>query len=313
MILQNQFGLINPSEILISKKQKTILEPLIEKSIHSVRTTKIDEWIFNYDYANDILKDQFKTQTLKGFGVETLDAGLVAAGTVLNYLRDTQKANLSHINKIARYNPSDYMQLDFATKRNLEITFTMQEGTREGSLISILDKTETAMGGRMLKKWITAPLRKLEPILQRQECVNELFGNKSLRKNLKNELKEIGDLERLISRICTGRATPREIVNIKLSLKKIPLIKQLLDQTKTETLKAINEKLDELEKTIERIEIAITDEPPLSVGDGGVIREGFSAELDELRDLSINAKTWIANLQKSERERTGISSLKSKL
>lgn len=308
--LENQFGLINPSEILISKKQKTILEPIIEKTFDSVRVTKIDEWIFNYDYANDILKDQFNTKTLKGFGVENLDAGLVAAGSVLNYLRDTQKANLSHINKIARYNPSDYMQLDFATKRNLEITFTMQEGTREGSLISILDKTETAMGGRMLKKWITAPLRKLEPILQRQECVNELYENKSLRKNLKNELKEIGDLERLISRVCTGRATPREIVNVKLSLKKIPLLKQLLDQSKTETLKAIHDKLDELEKLVERVEDSISDEPPLSVSDGNVIREGFSPELDELRDLSTNAKTWIANLQKTERERTGISSLK---
>ncbi len=308
--LENQFGLINPSEILISKNQKTILEPILEKNLESIRITKIDEWIFNYDYANDILKDQFKTKTLKGFGVENLDSGLIAAGSVLNYLRDTQKANLSHINKIARYNPSDYMQLDFATKRNLEITFTMQEGTREGSLISILDKTETAMGGRMLKKWITAPLRKLEPILQRQECVEDLYKNKSLRKNLKNELKEIGDLERLISRICTGRATPREIVNIKLSLKKIPLVKQLLDQTKTETLRAINNKLNELEKVVEKIETAVTDEPPLAVSDGGVIREGFSPELDELRDLSTNAKSWIANLQKSERERTGISSLK---
>ncbi len=308
--LSNQFGLINPSEILISKKQKTILEPIIEKTIQSVRTTKIDDWIFNNDYANDILRDQFNTKTLKGFGVDNLDAGLVAAGATLNYLRDTQKANLSHINKIARYNPSDYMQLDFATKRNLEITFTMQEGTREGSLISILDKTETAMGGRMLKKWISAPLRRLEPILQRQECVAEFFENKTLRKNLQNELKEIGDLERLISRVCTGRATPREIVNVKTSLNKIPLIKQLLDQADSKTLNAINEKLSALEPLVEKIETSITDEPPLSVADGGVIREGFSPELDELRDLSTNAKSWIANLQKSERERTGIPSLK---
>lgn len=308
--LINQFGLINPSEILISKKQKNILEALFPKAIDSVRITKIDDWIFNYDYANDILRDQFNTKTLKGFGVDTLDAGLVASGVILNYLRDTQKANLSHINKIARYNPSDYMQLDFSTKRNLEITFTMQEGTREGSLISILDKTETAMGARMLKKWISAPLRKLSPILQRQECVAEFVENKQLRKNIQNELKEIGDLERLISRICTGRATPRELVNLKTSLKKIPLLKQLLDQANTQTLRNINDRLIDLDRLIEIIENSITDDPPLSVSDGGVIREGYSPELDELRDLSINAKSWIANLQKTERERTGISSLK---
>lgn len=308
--LVNQFGLISPAEILISKKQKTIIEPIIEKATNSVRVTKIDDWIFNYDYANDILRDQFNTKTLKGFGIENLDAGLIAAGGVLNYLRDTQRANLTHINKIALYNPSDYMQLDYSTKRNLEITFTMQEGTREGSLISILDKTETAMGGRMLKKWISAPLRRLEPILQRQECVTEFFENKTLRKNLQNEFKEIGDLERLISRICTGRATPREIVHVKLSLKKIPLVKQLLDQAGSKTIKAINEKLIDLENLIEKIETSINDEPPLSIVDGGVIRKGFSLELDELRDLSTNAKSWIANLQKTERERTGISSLK---
>ncbi|MCZ7603871.1 MAG: DNA mismatch repair protein MutS [Melioribacteraceae bacterium] len=308
--LVNQFGLISPAEILISKKQKTIIEPIIEKATNSVRVTKIDDWIFNYDYANDILRDQFNTKTLKGFGIENLDAGLIAAGGILNYLRDTQRANLTHINKIALYNPSDYMQLDYSTKRNLEITFTMQEGTREGSLISILDKTETAMGGRMLKKWISAPLRKLEPILQRQECVTEFFENKTLRKNLQNEFKEIGDLERLISRICTGRATPREIVHVKLSLKKIPLVKQLLDQAGSKTIKAINEKLIDLENLIEKIETSINDEPPLSIVDGGVIRKGFSLELDELRDLSTNAKSWIANLQKTERERTGISSLK---
>lgn len=308
--LTAQFGLINPSEILISKKQKTILEPIIGKAIDSVRITKIDDWIFNLDYAGDILRDQFNTKTLKGFGIENLDAGLTAAGAVLNYLRDTQKANLTHLNKIARYNPSDYMQLDFATKRNLEITFTMQEGTREGSLISILDKTETAMGGRMLKKWISAPLRKLEPILQRQECVEEFVNKKTLRKNLQNELREIGDLERLISRICTGRANPREIVNLKTSLKKIPLIKQLLDQAESKTLRLLNDKLIDLEALVEKIELSISDDPPLSVSDGNVIREGYSAELDELRDLSMNAKSWIANMQKTERERTGIPSLK---
>jgi len=308
--LLQQFGHINPSEILISRNQKGILEPLIDRINQGIRITKNDEWIFSYEYGKDILLNHFNTKTLKGFGIENLNPGIVAAGAVLNYLKETQKANLSHINRIAAYNPSEYMLLDFATKRNLEITFTMQEGAREGSLISILDYTETAMGGRLLKKWVAAPLRKLEPILQRQQCVTELFEKKILRKNLTNEFKEIGDLERLISKVCTGRVNPRELVNVKTSMKKVPLLKQLLDQSASETLSRINEKLNDLEYLVEKIELAVTDEPSLSISDGNVIRHGYSPELDELRELSGNAKGWIANLQRTERERAGIPSLK---
>ncbi len=308
--LNQQIGSINPSEILIPKKYKNELEPIIQKFAPNSRITKIDDWIYNFDYASELLMNHFNTKTLKGFGIEGLHSAICSAGAVLNYLRETQKANLPHINKISRYNPSDYMLLDYSTKRNLEITFSMNEGEREGTLISILDKTETAMGGRMLKKWISAPLKKLEPILKRQECLEEFFNNKTLRKNLQNELSEIGDLERLTSKICTGRANPREMVNLKTSLKKIPLIKQLLDLTKVETLQVINQKLHTLDWLIEKIELAIADDPPLAVSDGGVIRKGFNPELDEIRSLSTNAKDWIANLQKTERERTKISSLK---
>ncbi|MEW6193718.1 MAG: DNA mismatch repair protein MutS [Bacteroidota bacterium] len=308
--LPQQLGSINPSEVLIPKKFKNELEPLIQKAIPGTRITKIDDWIFNLDFASELLMNHFNTKTLKGFGIENLQSAICSAGAALNYLRETQKANLPHINKISRYNPSDYMLLDFSTKRNLEITFTMNEGEREGSLISILDRTETPMGGRMLKKWITSPLKKLEPILKRQECVEEFFKNKTLRKNLKNELKEIGDLERLTSKVCTGRINPRELLNLKSSLKKIPLIKQLLDLSSVETLVAINQRLKNLESLIEKIELAISDDPPLAIADGGVIREGFNSELDEIRSLSKNAKEWISNLQRTERERTKISSLK---
>ena len=308
--LLQQFGLINPAEIIVSKIQKPVLNETLSKFAEGVRVTKIDEWIFNYDFAVDQLLNQFKTKTLKGFGVENLTAGLIAAGGVLNYLNETQKENLPHINKIGSYNPSDYMLLDFATKRNLEITFTMQEGSREGSLISILDKSETAMGGRLLKKWISAPLRMLKPIQHRHDCVEEFVNSKKLRENLKNELREIGDIERLTSKICTGRVNPREMVNLKLSLKKIPLVKQLLEQAKSDAVLNINYKLKELNSLVEKIEVALEDNPPLSLNEGGVIRDGYSPELDELRDLSHNAKGWIANLQKSERERTNIPSLK---
>jgi DNA mismatch repair protein MutS len=308
--IQQQIELINPSEILYQKKDKEQISSILQKINLSLRLTKVDDWVFNIDFSTDILTAHFKTVNLKGFGIESLYCGTVAAGVVLNYLQETQKVNLTHINKIRKYNPSDYMLLDFSTKRNLEITYTMQDGGREGSLISILDKTETAMGGRMLKNWITAPLRKLGPILKRQECVEEFFNNKPLRYKIINELKEIGDLERLISKVCTGRANPREVVAVKTSLKKIPLIKEYLKEFSTQTIIQINQSLHPLERLIDKIDKAIVDSPPLSLTDSGVINHGFSPELDELRDLSVNAKSWIANLQKTERERTGISSLK---
>ncbi|MDP2365748.1 MAG: DNA mismatch repair protein MutS, partial [Ignavibacteria bacterium] len=264
----------------------------------------------NFDFANELLKNHFKTVTLKGFGIEKLTAGIIAAGAVLNYLNETQRVNLSHLNRISLYNPSDYMILDYSTKRNLEITFSMQDGGREGSLISILDKTQTAMGGRLLKKWISAPLRDLDPIKKRHDSVEDLLKNKKVRKDLNESLKEIGDLERLISRICTGKATPREVVAMKSSLKKLPEIKQLVNGLKVPTLKNISDQLNPLENIVEKISAAIIDSPPSAINEGGIIRNGFSAELDELRDISLHGKEWIATLQQTERERTCIPSLK---
>lgn len=305
-----QIESISPSEVLTQKKDKDLITSYVNKVNSSIRISKLDDWIFNLDYANELLRVQFKTVTLKGFGIENLHAGIIASGAILNYLQETQKANLSHLSKIALYNPSEYMTLDHSTKRNLEITYSMQDGGREGSLISILDKTQTAMGARLLKKWISAPLRKLEPIQARLDSVEEIVQNKSVRKNLITHLKEIGDLERLISRICTARANPREIVALKSSLKKIPFLKEEMKSLKVKTIRQIADTLSPMEKSVEVIENAIVDFPPLSLIDGGVIKYGFSPELDELRDISIHGKDWIANLQKQERERTGISSLK---
>ena len=309
-VLNQQIETISPAEVVVQKRDKDILTSLLNKLNSSIRVTKQDDWIFNFDYAKDLLVNQFKTVNLKGFGVENFTPGIIASGAVLNYLQETQKENLSHLNKVSAYNPSEYMALDYSTKRNLEITFSMHDGGREGSLISILDKTETAMGGRLLKKWITAPLRKLEPILKRLESVENLVKNKRLRKSLLNELKEIGDLERLISKVCTGRANPREIVALKSSLQKIPAVKNLLTEASANTLIQLGGSLAPLDKLIALIQNSIVDTPPLSLADGGVIKNGFSPELDELRDISIHGKDWIANLQKIERERTGISSLK---
>ncbi|NWF49204.1 MAG: DNA mismatch repair protein MutS [Ignavibacteriaceae bacterium] len=305
-----QIESISPSEIVVRKKDKDELSLFVNKLNSNIRITKLDDWIFNFDYAYELLIMQFKTNNLKGFGIENLQWGIIASGAILNYLQETQKVNLVHLNKISQYNPSDYMLLDHSTKRNLEIVFSMHEGNREGTLISILDKTDTSMGGRLLKKWISAPLRKPEPIQKRLDSVEELVTKKKLRKNLKNELKEIGDLERLISRISTGRANPREIVSLKLSLKKIPQIKTLLSDCEVNTLKQIGEELQPLEPVVKKIQDAIVDNPPLSINDGGVIKANYSIELDEIRDVSFNGKKWIASLQKEERESTGISSLK---
>ncbi len=297
--LSEQIETINPAEIIVSKKQESELSALLARQNISVKLTKIDDWIFSDEYAKDILKEQFKTQTLKGFGIENLSSGIISAGSILHYLKDTQKSNLTHLTKISLYNPTEYMYLDLSTKRNLEILYTLQEGSREGSLISVLDKTKTAMGARLLKKWINAPLRNKTQIDKRLESVEDFYKNKKLRQNLQEEFKEIGDLERLISKVCTNRANPRELVYLKNSIRKIPLVKQLLDQSNSEVIALINSKMINLDEIFEKVELAIVDNPPLSLSDGGIIREGFNPELDELRNLSMNAKSWIANMQKS--------------
>lgn len=309
-LLGEQIESINPAEILIPKRDKEFLGNLITRINSGIRVTKLDDWIFNFDYANELLLNHFKTVTLKGFGVEKLTAGIIAGGATLNYLQETQKVNLSHLNRISLYNPSEYMTLDYSTKRNLEIIYTMQDGGRDGSLISILDKTQTAMGGRLLKKWVSAPLREIDPIKKRLDSVEAVLKDKRARKEINESLNEIGDLERLISRICTGRANPREVVAVKSSLKKIPDVKIALSKFNIPTLKQISETLSPLQNIVEKISNALIDSPPAAINEGGIIRSNFSPELDELRDISLHGKEWIAAYQQKERERTGISSLK---
>lgn len=308
--LSENIQLINPSEILYQRKDKETLEKILYKYGASIRLTKIEDWIFNLDFAKDILLNHFKTVTLKGFGIERLTSGLVAAGVVLHYLNETQKVNLSHINKISLYNPTDYMILDYATKRNLEIISSMQDGGKEGSLLSVLDETQTAMGGRLLKSWVSAPLRNVSAIKQRQNAVEELFNKKNKRKELLEILKEVGDLERLISKISTGKANPRDVVALKLSLEKIPKIKELLQDFSDSTLKKIYQSFEDLSDAVNKISEAILDNPSTSLNEGGIIKSGYSAELDELREIAFSAKDYLANLQQKERERTQIPSLK---
>ncbi|MFC2093607.1 DNA mismatch repair protein MutS, partial [Bacteroidota bacterium] len=316
--LLGQVNIINPTEILISKREKERIFKALnydpdapfsngdKKYIFS----KVDDWVFNQDYAFELLTNHFQTQSLKGFGIDGMNEGLIAAGCIVNYLNETQKKNLSHLKKIYNYDYTDYIILDPATKRNLEITTSISEGGREGTLISILDRTQTAMGGRLLKKWVARPLKKKELIEKRLNTVNDFFQNKIDRKKVIEELKSIADLERLISKISTGRAVPRDIVQLKISNRKISEIKKKLENFKSISITALKENLVELPELILEIEKVINENFISGIDKYGIINKGYNSELDELKDILINGKTWIENFQSKERKRTGINSLK---
>lgn len=308
--LIDQTGIIAPSEVLSPKRFREEVAATLKSAGSEARITKIDDWVFNKEYAKETLLKHFGTINLKGFGASELETAYPAAGAILHYLQETQKANLSHLKKLSLYNPSEYMVLDWATKRNLEITYSMVDGGKDGTLFAVLDKTETPMGGRLLKKWITSPLTQLAPIIQRQESVEALYNSKKTREKLKKSLSNIGDIERLISRICTGRAAPREIVALKYSLLEIPEIIKILHEVDNATISKLKESLVTLEDVTSKIDLAISDNPPISIFEGGVIKRGYSIELDEMREILYSGKDWITDLQKTERERSGISSLK---
>lgn len=308
--LAQQLEQMHPVELLTAKRHRDFANEIIRLIPEPPRITFIEEWVLNYDFARESLTLQFGTHSLKGFGVEHLSDGIIAAGAILHYLKETQRANVPHLKKVSLYNPDGFMHLDFATRRNLEITFSSNDGGREGSLISILDKTSTPMGARLLKKWISFPLRSLEDIINRQDAVAELKQFSNARASLFEQLQQIGDVERLISKVCTGRATPREVVHLKNAIKTVPALKTVLMPFSSGFLISIRSDLSPLTELCDAIEKTLVDFPPAALVEGGVIRGGFSAELDDLRDISLNGKDWIANYQKSERERTGINSLK---
>lgn len=316
--LPEQIDIINPTEILISKREKEkvfkALKINFDDTFGSEKPkyifTKLDDWVFNPDYARELLTNQFGTQSLKGFGIDDMSEGIIAAGCIMNYLNETQKNKLSHIKKIYNYDYTDYIILDPSTKRNLEITASITEGGREGTLISILDRTQTSMGGRLLKKWISRPLKRKDNILKRLDAVRDFFENKTLRKNLIEDLKSIADLERLLSKVATGKAVPRDIVQLKISQKKITGIKQALEKFESVSIKTLKENLINIPDLIIEIERIINDNFLLGTDSYGIINKGCDKELDEIKDIHINGKTWIENFQSKERKRTGISSLK---
>jgi DNA mismatch repair protein MutS len=306
--LAEQIGTLQPSELLVQKRDVEGIQSLLRERFHGLYT-KVDDWVFNVDYGYELLVNHFKTQSLKGFGVEELRLGIVASGAVMNYLQETQKANLPHIGKVTPHDISDYMVLDASTKRNLEITSSIS-GLADGTLFSVLDRTQTPMGARMLKAWINRPLKKLAPIHARLEAVRELYGHDSARNTLRELLGQIGDLERLMAKIATARANPRELKQLERYLSHLPAVQSALGALSSSTLKDLKARLNPLPEVIRTLHDAVEEDPPLALADGGVIRKGFNAELDDLRALAFSGKDWIAKLQQQERQRTGIPSLK---
>jgi len=300
---------IAPSEILVSEDQAKDIEEHLPANTMRPVITKRNAWIFGRDYGLELLTNHFGTTSLKGFGCQDLDTGLSAAGAVLNYLQETQKTELSHIRRLTHYDNSDYMNLDAATRRNLEITMSMMAGDREGTLLSILDRTQTAMGGRMLASWLARPLNRPEPIRRRLDGVEELLNERDIRVQMNGLLKNIGDLERLISKVVTRRATPRDMTALSRTLALVPEIKQALAGVTSDILVDVRERLEPCTEVTEQITRALVDDPPASITEGGIIRKGYSPELDALRELAFSGKDWIAKLQQTERERTKIPSL----
>jgi DNA mismatch repair protein MutS len=308
-VLREQISALSPSEILVQKRDSSAIIELL-RGHFSKTYTKAEDWVFNFDFGYELLVNHFQTQSLKGFGCEELRVGIVAAGAILNYLQETQKANLPHLKKIVPYDVSEYMVLPLSTQRNLETLSPLMDGARFGTLFSVLDQTQTPMGGRLLKRWITQPLRKVAPIRERLDGVKELVEKSQVRKKLTETLAHVGDLERLIAKIATGRANPREMIALKSILSEIPTLKSSLVPCVSRGLVRLRDQLEPLQPLVEQVTTAIVDDPPPSLADGGVIRKGYSKELDELREIAFSGKEWIANLQRKERERTGISSLK---
>lgn len=300
-LLQN----FKPSEVILQKKKlKTFNDNIAEK--YYVQT--FDDWVFTTDFANELLLKQFGTNSLKGFGVEQLDAGIVAAGAALYYLSETQHDRTKHICKITRIEEDKYVWIDKFTARNLELIYSANDNAK--TLVDIIDKTTTPMGARQLKRWIMLPLKEISLIENRLNIVDFIIVNPDFSDKLKEHIRSIGDLERLISKVAVGKINPREVLHLKRSLKAVAEIKLLCSTAKNEALKSIGEQLNACHIICERIEFEISEDAPVLVSKGNVIAPGVNDELDELRSLSTSGKDYLAAIQQRESDNTGIPSLK---
>ncbi|AGB40925.1 DNA mismatch repair protein MutS [Halobacteroides halobius DSM 5150] len=306
----DELSRINPAEILLDNKVEETEEIIefIDNQLNPI-LSKTKEG-FTTKEAYRLLTDQFDVVNLEGFGCEELPLAIQAAGAILDFLVETQKRSLNHINQLATYSTTDYMVLDANTRRNLELTQTMRDKSKRGSLLWVLDQTVTAMGGRKLKKWVEQPLLELDRIEYRLDAVEEITKNIFAKEELKELLTEVYDIERLLGKIIYGSANARDLISLKSSLHILPEVKEVLDQFKTPKLKKLQDNLDKLEDVACLIENSIKEDPPTTLTEGSIIKKGYDNQLDELLEAMENGKQWIIDLQKQERERTGISSLK---
>ncbi len=298
-----------PREILVSKIQKEKIAGLLDRRISAVLTPR-DDWVFEYNYASEQIRKNYKTHSLKGFGLDLLREGVIVAGAILNYLQENNKSGLDHIRRPRILNLTDYMILDEATRRNLEIYDPIREDIGGNTLLAVLDKTKTAMGGRLLKRWFTQPLRQVNKINTRLQLVAAMIDHKPTLHAIQKLLSEISDLERLISKISIGRCNARDLINLKDSLQIIPLLVVQIRESASAELQTHFAKLKELPQIIDLISRSIVDDPPVTITEGDMIRAGFNAELDELHSITHSGKNWLVSLQEEERKRTGINNLK---
>ncbi len=291
---------------------REVLVPPAEGPLPGHRT-EIEEWVFDFDYAESTLKDHFKLHSLDGCGLTGKPLAISAAGAVLHYLRDTQRAALDHVDRPGFYDRRGAMLLDAVTVRNLELIDPLFAGEgREVTLLHVLDQTGTGMGGRLLRQRLLRPALELPEVEARLDAVEALMKNTILRAELRKLLSGVLDLERLLARITMGRANPRELLALGRSLAQVPELRKQIQGLAAQRLVEIHQRLDELPEVRGRILEGLSDEPPINLVDGGTIRDGFHAELDELRDLRRNSRSYIAQIESRERGRTGIQSLKVK-
>ncbi len=278
----------------------------------SIAVSALDSWYFDDETCQKILKEHFKVIHLEGLGITEYEYGLIAAGSLLQYLYETQKSTLEHLTAIIPYSTGRFMLLDTSTRRNLELVETLREKQKRGSLLWVLDKTKTAMGARALRSHMEQPLISRKEILKRQDAVQELLENMITREEIREYMQPIYDLERLIGRISYKTANPRDFISFQSSISMLPHIKCLLQGANAELLKEIDKDMDPLTDLAELIAASILDDPPISTRDGGIIKEGYHKEIDKLRQAKTEGKNWLAELEAAERERTGIKGLKIK-
>ncbi len=302
---------IAPSEIIVSENEPPEVERDIVSRLPAVMITRRDGWTFDPDYAGDRIKDHFKVGGLRGFGIDDSPAAVGAAGATLAYLADTQKAALDHITAIRRYRPGTTMFLDARTRRNLELTSAISEdGSAKGTLFAVIDGSVTPMGARLMKTWISAPLLDPDEINARLDGVAELAGRPDMRKEIERILRSVHDVERLIGRACLDRANPRDLLSLAESLEGSYTLREVLTDARTPILTSCASDIADLRDLASAISDALVENPPVSLNEGGIFRDGYLKDLDDIRDISRSGRKWIADYQADERQRTGISNLK---